>query len=79
GIPPIFIKMVDIGDTSGKLEESLLYLSDFFEAEVDDLTTNISALMEPILLFIITGIVAFVALSIITPIYQLTGSINSGV
>ncbi|MDR3582071.1 MAG: type II secretion system F family protein, partial [Candidatus Pacebacteria bacterium] len=47
GIPPIFIKMVDIGDTSGKLEESLLYLSDFFEAEVDDLTTNISALMEP--------------------------------
>lgn len=75
-IPPIVAKMVDVGEKSGKLDETFIYLSDFFEAEVDETTKNISIVMEPILLFVIAGIVAFVALSIITPIYQLTGSIT---
>jgi type IV pilus assembly protein PilC len=75
-IPPIVGKMVDVGEKSGKLDESLIYLGDFFESSVDNLTKNISVIIEPVLLFVIASIVAFVALSIITPIYQLTGSIT---
>jgi type IV pilus assembly protein PilC len=77
-LPPIVVKMIVVGEKTGKLDESFVYLGDFFEAQVDELTSTIATVLEPVLIFIIAGIVAFVALSIITPIYQLTGSINSG-
>lgn len=76
GIPLVVVKMVDVGEKTGKLDEAFLYLGDFFESQVDELTTNITVVLEPLLIFVIASIVAFVALAIITPIYQLTGSIN---
>jgi len=42
--------MVDVGEKSGKLDESLIYLGDFFESSVDNLTKNISVIIEPVLL-----------------------------
>ena len=75
-IPLLVTKMIAVGEKTGNLDDTLLYLADFFEDEVDDATRNISTLLEPIMLLLIGGIVAFVALAIISPIYQLTGSIN---
>ncbi len=75
-IPLIATKMIAVGEKTGKLEETFLYLGDFFEDEVDDATRNISTIIEPIMLLIIGLIVAFVALSIISPIYELTSSIK---
>jgi type II secretory pathway component PulF len=74
--PPLVVKMIAVGEKTGNLDDTLLYLGDFFEEEVNDQVRNISTLLEPIMLLIIGGIVAFVALAIITPIYQLTGSIG---
>lgn len=75
-IPGIVPKMVGVGEATGKLEDVMIYLGDFFEEEVDDATKNISNTLEPILLLVIGLVVAFVALAIISPIYQLTGSIH---
>lgn len=75
-IPLIMTKMIAVGEKTGKLEETFLYLADFFEDEVDDETRNISTLLEPIMLLVIGTIVAFVALAIISPIYELTSSVN---
>lgn len=75
-IPPIMEKILAVGEKSGKLDELMLYLGDYFEGEVDTATKQVSIVLEPILLVIITAVVAFVALSIITPIYQLTGGIK---
>ena len=69
-------KMLGIGEKTGKLDETLLYLGDFFEGEVDNVTKNVTTIMEPVLLVIIAAMVAFLALSIISPIYQLTASIH---
>lgn len=74
--PPLVSKMIAIGEKTGKLDETLLYLSDFYEEEVDNLSKNLSTIVEPILLIGIGLIVGFVALSIISPIYELTGSIR---
>ena len=74
--PPIVAKMIAVGEKSGKLDEVLLYLSDFYEDEIDDLSKNFSTLLEPVLLIIIAFVVGFVALAIISPIYELTGSIG---
>jgi type II secretory pathway component PulF len=64
--------MVKVGEKTGNLEESLLYLADFYEKEVDNTTQKLSTILEPVLLIIIGLIVGFIAVSIITPIYQIT-------
>lgn len=74
--PPIVSKMVSVGEKSGKLDEVLIYLSEFYDDEVDDLSHNFATVLEPFLLIIIGLAVGFVALAIISPIYELTGSIG---
>lgn len=73
---PIAIKMIAVGERTGKLDEVFLYLGDFFEEEVDNIAKNLSVVLEPIILLVIGVIVGFVALAIISPIYDLTGSIK---
>ncbi len=73
---PIAIKMIGVGEKTGKLDESFIYLADFFEEEVDNTAKNLSVVLEPIILIIIGLVVGFVALAIISPIYELTGSIK---
>jgi len=74
--PKIVSQMISAGEETGRLDETLLYLGNFYEDEIDDLSKNLSTLLEPILLLGIGLVVGFVALSIISPIYQLTGSIR---
>jgi type IV pilus assembly protein PilC len=73
---PIMIKMIDVGERTGKLDESLTYLADFYEEEIDNVTKNLSTILEPILLIFIGIVVGFIAIAIISPIYELTGSIR---
>lgn len=74
--PPLVWRMISVGEKTGKLDETLLYLGDFYDEEVDDISRNLSTILEPVLLIFIGLVVGFVALSIISPIYQLTGSIR---
>lgn len=70
------VKMIGVGEKTGKLDETLLYLGDFFDNEVDSAAKNLSVVLEPLILLIIGLLVAFVAVAIITPIYQFTGSVK---
>lgn len=72
--PPIVSQMVAVGEETGKLQEVLLYLADFTEGEVAQATKNLATTIEPLLLVVIGLIVGGVALAVILPIYQLTGS-----
>ncbi len=74
--PKMTTRMVHVGEESGKLEETLIYLADFYENEVDNATKSLSTAIEPMLLLGIGLIVGFLALSIITPIYNITGNIR---
>lgn len=74
--PKMVTRMVSVGEQSGNLEDTLLYLADFYEVEVDNSTKNLSTAIEPILLLVIGLVVGFLALSIITPIYNVTGNIH---
>jgi len=74
--PLFMVRMIGVGEKSGNLEDNLAYLGDYFEGEVDATTRNLATILEPILLVGIGAVVAFVALSIISPIYQITGSIR---
>ncbi len=74
--PLMVSRMVGVGEKTGNLEETLLYLSDFYEAEVDRSVKSLSTIFEPILLLIIGAVVGFIALAIITPIYDITRGLH---
>lgn len=74
--PLMVISMIKIGEESGGLEETLTYLADFYEVEVENATKSLTTAIEPLLLLFIGLVVGFLALSIITPIYSITSGIS---
>lgn len=74
--PAIVTRMIKVGEESGKFEETLFYLASFYEAEVDTSTKTLATTLEPVLLIFIGLLVGGLALAIITPIYEITGSIK---
>ena len=75
--PDNFVDIVAAGEKSGSLEESLGYMNDFYAKEVKDKAKKLPTVLEPILLIFIAGIVGFIAIAIITPIYKITGTMNN--
>ena len=74
--PIMLSQMIEIGENTGNLSQTLSYLNNFYETEVDEITKNLSTTLEPILLIIMGVVVGFVAIAIITPIYSLTQSVS---
>ncbi|HWY79473.1 MAG TPA: type II secretion system F family protein [Candidatus Sulfotelmatobacter sp.] len=75
-VPSLLIKMIGVGEKTGNLDESLIYLGDFFEEEIDEYSKNLATILEPVILIFVGLAVAFVAFAIISPIYQLTNGIH---
>ena len=73
--PKMATSMIKVGEKSGNLEEELLALAGMYEQEVDNATKLFATAIEPILLVIIGLMVGGLAVSIITPIYMITGGI----
>ena len=63
--PPMLTQMVTVGETTGNLSETLLYLSDIYEHEVDEATKNLTSLIEPVLMIFMGVIVGLAAGTII--------------
>ena len=74
--PSLVVNLLQAGEESGRMEEAFLYLADFYEAEVDVAARTLARTVEPALLFVLGLVVAFLALSVITPIFRVTGSIG---
>ncbi len=74
-MPPIALRLIRVGEETGTLGDMLLYLSNFYEQEVDDATKNATTLLEPLMIVLIGLMVGVLAFSIIAPIYQVVGSI----
>ncbi len=73
--PPMALRMIRVGEETGTLPDMLIYLAVFYEQEVDDATRNLSTMLEPVLLIVIGLMVGVLALSIVTPIYQILGTV----
>lgn len=69
--PVVNIRMIAVGEKTGETEEMLEKLAAFYDAEIDNFVKNISSVIEPVLMLLIGGVIAFLAFSIIAPIYSI--------
>jgi type IV pilus assembly protein PilC len=74
--PPNLVELVKIGEQTGKLDETLVKASEYYENEIDASVKTLSTAIEPIILVVLGIGTAFLIISIITPIYQITSSIK---
>jgi type IV pilus assembly protein PilC len=72
--PPLLVQLVKIGEQTGKMDETLTKASEYFENEVNDRVKNLTTAMEPLIMSVLGGVVAFLLISVITPIYKITQS-----
>lgn len=70
--PQAISQLIRAAEASGKLEETLFYLAEFYEKESSRRLDDLSNILGPILLLIIGVIVTLLALGVVTPIYQMT-------
>jgi general secretion pathway protein F len=69
--PPTMIHMTAVGERAGQLEQMLERVATTYESEVDVKLGRMTALLEPLILVIMGGIVAFIVFSILQPIMDL--------
>ena len=74
--PIVVAQMTKVGEETGKTEEMLLKMAEFYEDEINDLTKNISSIVEPVLMIMIGGAVGFFAVAMMQPMYSLLENIG---
>ncbi len=74
--PPMVAQMLSVGESSGNIVEVSLYVSEYYEQQLDEIIKKLSSMLEPILMVILGVVVGFVAVSVISPIYEITQNIK---
>jgi len=73
--PLAFSEMIAIGEETGETSNILEKIADFSENEVENLTRNLSSVIEPVIMIIVGSAIGFFAVSMIQPMYSMLGSI----
>ena len=74
--PILLAQMIQVGEETGKTDLVLLKLAEFYEAEVDQISGNMSSIIEPVLMIIIGSAVGFFAVSMLEPMYSIMNQIQ---
>lgn len=74
--PILVVQMIEVGEETGKTEEILLKLAEFYEDEVSQISKNMSSIIEPVLMVIIGSAVGFFAISMFQPMYSIMDNIK---
>ena len=69
--PPMVTHMIAVGEKSGQLEQMLENVSRAYEAEVETKVTALTALLEPVMIVLLGGVVGFITLAIMMPLMQM--------
>jgi len=74
--PPLVIRMVFVGESSGTIDTSLERVTEYFDREIPTTVKRLFAVMEPLIVVVLATIVLGVALSIFIPLYSVLGRIG---
>ncbi len=74
--PPLVLRMLKIGETTGKLDMALLNVSYFYERDIKDSIEKVQALIQPAMTVIVGAILGWVMVSVLGPVYSSLSSIG---
>ncbi len=69
--PPLIIQMIQVGESSGELDEMLKKVSEIYDQEVQESSDRLQALIEPVMIIFLSGIVGLIVLSIVVPMFSM--------
>ena len=69
--PAMVSHMVAVGEETGQLETMLSKIADFYEAEVDAKVKALTALIEPVMIVFVGGMVGFIVISMYLPLFSI--------
>ena len=69
--PPLVASMVEVGEQTGQLPEMLGKVADIYEGEVDNAVAGLSALIEPVLILFLAGVVGTIVIALFLPIVRI--------
>ncbi|MFW5837932.1 MAG: type II secretion system F family protein [Desulfovibrionaceae bacterium] len=72
GLFPSYVtEMVSMGEESGALDAMLSKVADHYERDVDQLVKNLTALLEPVMILVMGGVVGFIVMAMLLPVFQM--------
>jgi general secretion pathway protein F len=75
--PPLVTHMIEVGEQSGQLEAMLAKVADTYDEQVETAVTRLTALLEPVLILVMVGIVLVIILATLVPLLQITSSLGN--
>lgn len=69
--PPMVVQMISVGEQTGALDSMLAKIADFYDAEVDQAVSNLTTLLEPILIVFLGVVVGGLVIAMYLPIFKL--------
>ena len=76
--PPMVVRMIDIGEKSGALEQLLEKIAEFYDDEVSATVEGLTSMIEPIMIAVMGGMVGSIVMAIFLPIIALQDSLTKG-
>ena len=76
--PDVFVKMAEVGESTGALQEMMASLADFYDEEIEAELGRFVSLVEPALLIVMGIVIASLLLALYMPLFQLTSVVGTG-
>lgn len=73
--PPVALHMIAAGEQSGGMEEGLLRIADSLDNEIETKLGALTSLLEPLMIMVLGGIVGFIVLAILLPIFDINSAL----
>lgn len=71
---PLVLQMLSVGEETGRVDEMMEEVADYYDREVAADVDNLAALLEPLLIIVVGGVVLLLALGVFLPMWDLAGA-----
>ncbi|MGA9666731.1 MAG: type II secretion system F family protein [Gallionella sp.] len=74
--PPLVVRMLKVGEATGSLDKALLNVSYFYDRDVKESIKKVQVMIEPTMTIVLGGLLGWVMLSVLSPIYDIIGKVK---
>ncbi len=76
--PDVAVKMVEVGEQTGALQEMLNSLAEFYDEEIETEVARFITIIEPVLLVVMGMVIALVVIALYLPLFELSSVVSGG-